>query len=90
MEHSLVTGTGEDLFNENSKENKVGIYGQAMDNGGRFSSMCIAREFLGLKGGRILDVGGGVGTNVIQLCKMNKTVDVVILEKKRDGGCVCK
>ncbi len=89
MEHSLVTGTGEDLFNENSKENKVGIYGQAMDNGGRFSSMCIAREFLGLKGGRILDVGGGVGTNVIQLCKMNKTVDVVILEKKEmEDACV--
>lgn len=77
----MLNGKGYDLFNQNSKENQEKLYGQAMDHGSKYSSICVARELLSIKDGRVLDVGGGIGTYAIQLCKMNKNIVVDIVDK---------
>jgi cyclopropane fatty-acyl-phospholipid synthase-like methyltransferase len=77
----ILHGKGCDLFNQNSKENQEEIYGQAMDHGSQYSSICTARELLSIKNGRVLDIGSGAGTYSIQLCKINKHVEVDMLDK---------
>lgn len=77
----IQNGKGYDLFNQNSKENQEELYGVAMDHGSKYSSICCARELLGIKKGRVLDVGGGIGSYAIQLCKMNKDIEVDIIDK---------
>lgn len=81
LKEALICGKGRDLFNENSKENHEEIYGEAMDHGGRLSSIYVAREFLNIANGRILDAGGGAGTYSIQLCRMNKGLEAHIFDK---------
>lgn len=82
METVLLTGRGIDALNENGKEGMAEVYGQAMEAGGQFSSICIAREFRKVGGGRILDVGGGAGTHAIQICRYNPNVQIDIIDKK--------
>lgn len=81
MEFVLRSGRGKDALNENGKEGRAEVYGQAMEAGGQFSSVCIAREFRKLAGGRILDVGGGAGTHAVQICQYNPKVQIDIIDK---------
>lgn len=82
LKEAVNSGKGRDLFNINKKENKVSLYGEAMDNGGQFASICVARELVGVNARKILDVGGGAGTYAIQVCKMNKNTEVTIIDRE--------
>lgn len=82
MKEAIIKGIGADLFNQNGKENQAEVYGKAMDNGGQYAAICIAREMMKLDEGCVLDVGGGIGTYSIQLCKMNKKVKVILIDKE--------
>lgn len=81
MERALCSGKGKDILNENAKEGKADVYGMAMDAGGQFSSVCIAREFRNIKSGRILDAGGGAGTCAVRICRYNQRLNVDIIDK---------
>lgn len=78
---TALRGEGKDRFNKNAKEGFASIYGKAMDNGGRYASLCVARAFLPEFSGKVLDLGGGIGTYAIQLCRINKKVEVVVYDR---------
>lgn len=82
LRNTIISGKGFDCFNQNSKENHEEIYGKAMDHGSQYSSVCVARELMNINNGKVLDVGGGIGTYSIQLCKMNRKIEVDIFDKE--------
>lgn len=82
MKKVLVTGEGTDTFNRNSKEGKEQLYINTMDKGNRFTAACVARELRGIKKGRILDIGGGSGIYSIATVKLNRSLEIDIVDKQ--------
>lgn len=74
---------GSDNFNNHGKEDMEDVYGQAMDNGGRFAAHHIGRAFRQLKMEcpRILDIGGGIGNYSIPIVTYLKNAKVDIFER---------
>lgn len=80
LKDAWQTGKGRDSFNENGKEGVEQTYGKAMDNGGQLASLYVARIFSKLNKGKILDLGGGMGTYSEAICRLNKDINVDIYD----------
>ena len=76
----LIRGANDITYKAGAKENQELIYGQTMDNGSRLSSVYVARETRHLNG-TVLDLGGGIGTYAIQMCKFNQNIAVHIYDR---------
>lgn len=81
LEEVMENDEAHDQFNENGKENQESTYGLAMENGGRFTSLYIARIFRDIISGNILDIGGAIGHYSIQIAKHNPCVHIDIIDK---------